>query len=63
MPEGHLVSTPPLCPPCSVTHGQAGVGVWCSLPMLGSCAHCQRAVSSATRHYDTLFRVLYVESL
>ena len=26
MPEGHLVSTPPLCPPCSVTQGQAESG-------------------------------------
>ena len=26
MPEGHLVSTPPLCPPCSVTQGQADSG-------------------------------------
>jgi|NorSeaMetagenome_1021524.scaffolds.fasta_scaffold163992_1 hypothetical protein len=26
VPEGHLVSTPPLCPPCSVTQGQAEGG-------------------------------------
>ena len=26
MPEGHLVSMPPLCPPCSVTQGQAESG-------------------------------------
>ena len=26
MPEGHLVSTPPLCPPCSAPQGQAESG-------------------------------------
>jgi hypothetical protein len=26
VPEGHLVSTPPLCPPCSVTKDQAESG-------------------------------------
>ena len=26
VPEGHLVSTPPLRPPCSVTQGQAESG-------------------------------------
>ena len=26
MPEGHLVSAPPLCPPCSAPQGQAESG-------------------------------------
>ena len=26
MPEGHLVSAPPLCPPCSAPQGQADSG-------------------------------------
>ena len=37
MPEGHLVSAPPLCPPCSAPQGQAESGgmvlVACARPV------------------------------
>ena len=48
MPEGHLVSAPPLCQPCSAPQGQAESGgmvlVAYAGPVRPAAATCERVV-------------------